>query len=131
MAARVRDNNGRFVKGDPGGPGRRPRQAEAEYLTATIEMVSLARWRRIVQAAAEAAEQGDAKARAWLSGYLLGKPAQRLEVDINADELALYSQAVEAMRAAGREPMQIFERLIERAVQEQQTARQGAEHGNE
>lgn len=136
--ANGRDSKGRFKKGEyQGGPGRRPREAEAEYLSATIETVSLARWRRIVQAAAEAAEQGDAKARRWLSDYLLGKPAQRLEIDMNADELALYSQAVEAMRAAGREPMHIFERLIARAEQdllEQQMAaqkRQGAEHGDE
>lgn len=107
-----RDEFGRFKKGEyPGGPGRRPRQAEAEYMQATIETVSLSRWRRIVQAAAEAAEAGDASARRWLSDYLLGKPAQRLEIDMAADELALASELYRLITAAGHEPGAVLTRL--------------------
>lgn len=68
-------HNGQFQPGNPGGPGRPPRQTEAEYLRATLAAVSLDAWEKIVQRAVQDALQGDHQARAWLSAYLLGKPA--------------------------------------------------------
>jgi hypothetical protein len=70
-----RDANGRFRPGHPGGPGRPRRAVEADYLAALSEAVTVETWMRIVARAVEDAEQGDAKARAWLSSYLVGKPA--------------------------------------------------------
>jgi hypothetical protein len=50
---------------------------EAEYVQAISETVSLAAWRRIVRRAKEDAEQGDHRAREWLSRYLVGEPNKR------------------------------------------------------
>jgi hypothetical protein len=69
-----RDTNGRFLPGHPGGPGRPRRAIELDYLAALAETVSLPRWRKIVQRAVADAEEGDARARAWLGFYLAGKP---------------------------------------------------------
>ena len=72
-----RDNRGRFVKGAwPGGPGRPRRETEREYLDALIGACPPDRWQRIVERAITDAEQGDAKARDFLAGYLVGKARQ-------------------------------------------------------
>jgi hypothetical protein len=65
---------GRFVSGNPGGPGRPRRAIERDYLAALSEAVPMDRWRKIIERAVSDAEQGDAKARESLSGYLAGKP---------------------------------------------------------
>jgi hypothetical protein len=68
-----RNARGQFAPGNPGGPGRPRRTVEHDYLEAISDAVPIDRWRRIVDAAGVAAENGDAKAREWLSTYLLGK----------------------------------------------------------
>jgi hypothetical protein len=45
---------------------------EREYLSALVEAVPLPDWRVIVQKAVADAKGGNAKAREWLSKYLLG-----------------------------------------------------------
>ncbi len=67
----TRHANGRFAKGNPGGPGRPPRQDERDYLIAAAGVVSLERWQRVVERAAADAEKGDHKAREWLSRWLM------------------------------------------------------------
>ena len=62
-------------KGKSNGRGRakqrRPRRpVEADYLSAVAEVVTPARWRRIVEQAACLAEQGDAKSRAEAKAIL-------------------------------------------------------------
>jgi hypothetical protein len=52
---------------DPDGPA-----GEADYLAAFGDAVPLDRWRAIVERAVTDAEQGDAKAREWLSRYVTG-----------------------------------------------------------
>jgi hypothetical protein len=44
-----RDDNGRFAKGNPGGPGRPRRAVEADYLAALSQAVPLEKWRDIVE----------------------------------------------------------------------------------
>ncbi len=73
-----RGQGGRFAKGNRGGPGRPSRATEANYLIAITEAIPLARWRKIVENAAEAAEKGDHQARAWLAKMLLGADPGRL-----------------------------------------------------
>ena len=75
----TRDEKGRFVKGNGGGPGRKPRAVEQSYLDATMAAVSLEDWTAIVRQAVTDAKAGDAAARKWLSDYLLGLPAQKVE----------------------------------------------------
>ena len=75
-----RDDSGRFVKGQTGNPNGRPkRRTEDQYLDAMIGRVSLKDWRDIVDAAIVKAKRGDARARTWLSDYLLGPPVQKLQ----------------------------------------------------
>lgn len=66
-----RENNGRFKKGNPGGPGRPARMVETDYLASLSEQVPRDAWASIVSNAVESAVKGDPKAREWLSRYLL------------------------------------------------------------
>ena len=75
-----RDEKGRFVKGGKGGPGRPKRAVEEKYLRSLRARVKLQDWRAIVDKAVQLAiQEGDWRARQWLSDYLIGKPVQRLE----------------------------------------------------
>ena len=80
-----RNSKGQFVKGNKGGPGRPKRTKEEKYLTSMVRCVKLKDWRDIVQRAIADAKDGDAKAREWLSNYLLGKPSQELKVKGETD----------------------------------------------
>lgn len=68
----IRDTQGRFKVGNPGGPGRPRRLVEHDYLRALTEAVPMETWQRIIATAVSKALEGDDKARAWLSRYLLG-----------------------------------------------------------
>lgn len=70
----VRDNRGRFTRGHPGGPGRPSRAVEVDYLHAMRACVSQEDWQRIVARAVADALKGDARAREWLSLFLLPAP---------------------------------------------------------
>ena len=70
-----RDAKGRFTKGSSGNPqGRLPKQVEKTYLQVSESVCSFDVWREIVAKAVEQARRGDARARQWLSDYLIGKP---------------------------------------------------------
>lgn len=69
-----RDAKGQFAKGNAGGPGRPKRQTETEYLQTMAGACTLEDWGDIVQKAVADAKEGDARARKWLSSYLLGEP---------------------------------------------------------
>ena len=75
-----RNEKGQFKNGNGGGPGRPKRSTEEKYLVALQSAVTLKDWRDIVDAAVVKAKRGDARARTWLSDYLLGPPQQRLQV---------------------------------------------------
>lgn len=75
----LRDTNGRFVAGTVGGPGRRPRQSEQEYLATMERVFSQDVWEAIAERAACDAIDGDARARQWASDYLLGRPVNMAE----------------------------------------------------
>lgn len=75
------DENGRFANGNPGGPGRPRRAIEREYLATLGDAVSLDDWREVVERAVADAKSGDAKARDWLTRYLVGNdPPALLEL---------------------------------------------------
>jgi hypothetical protein len=76
-----REHNGQFAKGSPGGPGRPRRAVEREYLATISDACPPDVWRKIVDTAVACAKGGDAKARDWLTRYLLGdKPPTLLEL---------------------------------------------------
>ena len=65
-------------------------RTQASYLRATAATVSLEDWGEVVKTALEHAKEGDAKARTWLSGYLIGTPIQRIAaiVEDNTEKFA-------------------------------------------
>src|SRR4030042_1960910 len=69
-----RDSRGRFAEGNHGGPGRPKRVTERHYLDVMQVACSPEDWREVVEKAIADAKNGDAKAREWLAGYLVGKP---------------------------------------------------------
>lgn len=77
MGKKMRDSEGRFKKGNPGGPGRPPRQVEVAkelgYLGATLDAVSEDDWVAIVEKAVEQAIEGDGRARDWLAAILVAE----------------------------------------------------------
>jgi hypothetical protein len=72
-----RDRRGQFAAGNPGGPGRPRRATEAEYLQALSQVVSVEDLRAIARRAVADAKRGNARARDWLSKYLLGDPVPK------------------------------------------------------
>lgn len=77
----IRDNKGRFVKGAPSAsPGRPARATEKEYLEAMIGKVSLDDWQNIIAKAVQQARKGDRAAREWLANYIMGKPADKVQI---------------------------------------------------
>ena len=93
--ANGRNPDGTFAKGHAGGPGRPPRQTEQAYLRTLAATITQDDWRAIVQTAIADAKAGDARARQWLSDWLLrGVPtlldlaaADELEVDAVSDRV--------------------------------------------
>jgi hypothetical protein len=85
-----KDTLGRFLPGNPGGPGRPRRDVERRYLAVLSEAVSVETWRAIVARAADDALAGDPAARQWLGAYLLGQPRNRIEVGPIVDEFAAF-----------------------------------------
>ncbi|HLN30746.1 MAG TPA: hypothetical protein VK395_23605 [Gemmataceae bacterium] len=82
-----RNGDGTFAVGNTGGPGRPRRAIERDYLAALGETVTLADWREVCQKALAQAKDGDARARDWLTRYVLGEDAGTLQ-DVAADQVA-------------------------------------------
>jgi len=86
-----RDASGRFLPGHAiKSPGRPRKAVEERYLCILSQRVTPEVFAKIVDKAAEQALEGDAKAREWLSWYLIGKPTEYVAADLtsNGDGLA-------------------------------------------
>ena len=92
-----RDNQGKFSKGNPGGPGRPRRAVEEDYLAALSDQLSIERWENIVSKAIEDAENGDHKARDWIARYALGPSPKVAEMGLQG-ALRLFQLAVDEAR---------------------------------
>lgn len=77
----TRDENGRFIKGNGGGPGRPRKEREVEYYRVLVTQCSMDDWRAIIAKAIEQAKRGDAVARKWLSDYIAGEPEHNVNLD--------------------------------------------------
>lgn len=75
-----RDENGRFIKGHSGGPGRPKKEREERFKEITLSSVTYADWKEIVEKAVVQAKRGDNQARKFLADYLMGPPIQRTEL---------------------------------------------------
>lgn len=73
-----RNDKGQFIPGSGGGPGRPKRKTEQEYLDAVLGSVSIADMKAIAKKAVSQAMRGDARARQWVSDYVLGPAPQTL-----------------------------------------------------
>jgi hypothetical protein len=95
-----RNANGRFAAGRRGGPGRPRREVEAQYLVAFREAVPLETWGAIVTKAVDQALEGDARARDWISSYVVGRPYQAVEVDVPSGPKLSLGMLLMAIRQA-------------------------------
>ncbi len=76
----VRDSQGKFVKGNGGGPGRPKKAKEERYYEILVSTVTFADWQAIIKRAVSDAKKGDTSARKWLADYLIGPPVERKEI---------------------------------------------------
>jgi len=103
-----RDENGRFVKGGGGGPGRPPRANNEQYYELMQSTCSPAEWRKIVKKAVEQAKRGNHPARKFLADYLLGPPLQRHEVLLKSLDLSTLSIAQLERISAGEDVLSVL-----------------------
>jgi len=78
-----RDAKGRWLKGKPPGPGRAPMKKEERYYRLTIESVTDEDWVEIVLTAVNQAKRGQWRAREWLANYIIGRPVQVIDANVN------------------------------------------------
>lgn len=101
-----RDSKGRFVRENKaaiGNKGGRPRRAvEERYLSGLTEAISDSEWNRIIRKAVSQALQGDRYAREWLANYLIGRPTQYENIQVDqTDPLADLLSDIQAALAGG------------------------------
>ncbi len=69
-----RNQAGRFVPGNSGGPGRPKKPRDPAYMNLLQDVVGLENWRNIIEKTIQHALYGDKDARKFLADYLLGRP---------------------------------------------------------
>lgn len=111
-----RRTNGQFAAGNSGGPGRPPRQVEDDYLRTLTEVASSDAWKRICERAVKDAEAGDARARQWLSEYLLGKPSQQVTLSRPEPDHRSTEERMDAVLARISYELEAAERKVETAA---------------
>ena len=75
-----RDENGRFAKGNGGGPGRPKKAREEKYLDILLSIITPDEWAKVCSVALSRAKAGDSRAREWLANYIVGKPVEKREI---------------------------------------------------
>lgn len=68
-----RDQSGRFLPGNPGGPGRQPLPVELERLRAILKVITPEVWEGLAKMKLAAAQNGDAEAFQWIEKKTLGE----------------------------------------------------------
>ena len=97
-----RDRNGRFTKGNPGGPGNPYARRVAELRTALLETVGNDGLAEIVRGLVTAARGGDVAAAKLVLSYTLGRPGVATDPDavmIHEKELADREQSLDSIAA--------------------------------
>lgn len=74
-----RDERGKFIKGNGGGPGRPKKEREDRYREILLNTCTFEDWKSIVEKAVKQAKSGDSVARKFLADYFIGPPVQRQE----------------------------------------------------
>lgn len=99
---------GRFVKGNPGGPGR-PR-GERQYLQAMTDAVSVDAWAGATRKMLVLAIQGDVNAYKAIAPYLAGLPVQKLQ--LSSADAALLADLLAAFEQRGVSASTLFEAMM-------------------
>jgi hypothetical protein len=95
QADATRDASGRFMPGNPGGPGNPFNRQVAAMRKALLEAVPPERLKRIASKMADLAEAGSVQAAKLVFSYIVGKPKPVLEPDrMDADEWNVYRETV-------------------------------------
>lgn len=71
------------------------RRTQADYLQTLLDRVTLDTWGEVIDATVARAKEGDAQARSWLAGYLVGRPATEAPAPLD----------VVAARLSGDDPL--------------------------
>ena len=79
MDSQYRDEKGRFIKGNPGGPGR-PTRAVEETLMTVLHEQSVGAWPEIVKRVIREALRGKSWAVKFIAAYGMGLPQRYLDV---------------------------------------------------
>src|SRR5437867_2627409 len=94
----VRDASGRFVKGNPGGPGNPFARRVAALRRALINFVTVDDMKHVAFILKEKAMGGDLVAIKLLFQYILGKPAETVDPDrLDIEEAKLQDEHYEAV----------------------------------
>jgi hypothetical protein len=89
------DARGRFLPGNPGGPGNPFGRKVAAFRTAMIKRVTQEKFDQAVDTLAEMAIGGNLQALKLLFSYVVGKPEQAADLDrMDIDEWNVYRDAV-------------------------------------
>ncbi len=107
-----RDAGGRFAKGNPGGPGRRPVLKEIAYLREIKTRVDPSDVAEVFEKVLELAKSGDLAACKIVFQHLLPQPLQRVSVDDQFFD-PHQSTAVGEFRRAGANWKQIDQEFLE------------------
>src|SRR5437899_8467692 len=98
QAASGRDANGRFVKGNPGGPGNPFARKVAALRKALINFVTVDDMKHVAFILKEKAMGGDLVAIKLLFQYVLGKPAETVDPDrLDIEEVKLQDEHYQAI----------------------------------
>src|SRR5262245_58814958 len=94
----VRDANGRFVKGNPGGPGNPFARKVAALRKALVNFVTVDDMKHVAFILKEKAMAGDLVAIKLLFQYVLGKPGETVDPDrVDIEEANLQDEHYEAI----------------------------------
>src|SRR5262245_20258454 len=95
----VRDANGRFVKGNPGGPGNPFARKVAALRKALIHFVTVDDMKHVAFILKEKAMGGDLVAIKLLFQYVLGKPAETIDPDrLDIEEAKIQDEQYQAVQ---------------------------------
>src|SRR5262245_43627356 len=113
----VRDANGRFVNGNPGGPGNPFARKVAALRKALIHFVTVDDMKHVAFILKEKAMGGDLVAIKLLFQYVLGKPAETVDPDrLDIEEAKIQDEHYEAVE----EPAMMAE-IYGRATEAEET----------
>lgn len=109
MTDQNRNNKGQFKKGGAGGPGRPTRKVEVArelaHLGVILDRVTPEAWGEVVDKAIEQATAGDARARDWLSSFLVAESLEQVlkwRDSGNLSELIRQKQLEKSMSVSGQ-----------------------------